>query len=202
MYDVDEKKLQAAMEETLKDQELFNEALNEGWKPDYQKAIEQWHTVCLELDIGEGYVDHILAKHSEVDLIECINSMLEGQAEEFLSNDEESEESIDPKDYRLLEIETINGIVVNSYPLSELELQRGRLYKIHGGGVMDGNHQLIIATPISLGMQGPGDVPHFDVPEYDEDQIVGVQYDCCKEIKEAVNTNAERWKQLLQVLGL
>lgn len=198
MHKVDEERLQDELE--IKSWQVKNglviSALANDWKPDFQKAIEEWHTACLELNIGQGYVDHILEEHPEQDLIECILSVLESQAREFLG-DEESKEPINPDDYRLLEIDTKLKWVVNSYPLSELELQRARLYKVHGDSVRPQHCELIIATPISLGMQGPADVPHYEVPEYDEHQVVGVQYDCEEKLKEAANTNANRWRKAL-----
>lgn len=88
-YDVDEERLKYAMEDKRKEHELFDEALRVGWKPDFQKAIENWHTVCLELEIGEGLVEHILEEHPEDDIIERLELVLEGQAEEFLAEQEE-----------------------------------------------------------------------------------------------------------------
>lgn len=84
-YDIDKEKFQEAIEDTRKAHELFDEALGKGWKPNFEKAIESWRTACLELEVGEGYVEHILEEHSEADIITHIEPVLVSQAEYFLA---------------------------------------------------------------------------------------------------------------------
>lgn len=88
-YYVDVEKFTYAIEDISKTHELFNKALSKGWKPEFEKAIETWHTACLELEIGEGYVEHILEEHEEDDIIFRMESVLVAQAEEFLAMEQE-----------------------------------------------------------------------------------------------------------------
>lgn len=92
-YTVDEEDFQVAIEDIRKTHKLYDEALRKGWKPNFQKAIEEWHTACLELEVGEGYVLHILEEHPEADIIWRMDSVLASQAEEFLAELEEPAET-------------------------------------------------------------------------------------------------------------
>lgn len=85
-YNIDEEKLQDAIVAIPSThREIFNEALSKGWKPDFQKAIGEWHTACIELRVGHEYVKHILEEHPEDDAIWRIEDTLKEQALDFLA---------------------------------------------------------------------------------------------------------------------
>lgn len=73
----------------VSDKLLIIKALAEGWNPDFQYAVAEWHTACLELGVGERYVEHILEEHDEKNIIECILPPLLSQAKDYLVSLEE-----------------------------------------------------------------------------------------------------------------
>lgn len=64
------------------------EAINLGWKPDVDDAIDGYYTVCAELEIGEGYAEHLIGEHPYEEVVPALVPIFVDQAENFLAEQE------------------------------------------------------------------------------------------------------------------
>jgi len=64
------------------------EAINLGWTPDVDDAIERYYTVCAELKIGDGYAEHLVEAHPYEEVVEALAPTFVYQAECFLADSE------------------------------------------------------------------------------------------------------------------
>lgn len=68
--------------------EMVAEAINLGWKPNVDDAIDRYYTVCAELEIGEGYAEHLVEAHPYEEVVEALAPVFVYQAEGFLADSE------------------------------------------------------------------------------------------------------------------
>lgn len=93
-YEIDKESFQRAIEDLREIHKPYDEALSKGWKPNFQKAIDAWHTACMEFGVGKGYVGHVLEAHPETSIMQNIQPDLVAQAKEFLAELEENSREI------------------------------------------------------------------------------------------------------------
>jgi len=68
--------------------ETVAEAINLGWTPDVDDAIGRYYTVCVELELGEGYAEHLVEAHPYEDVVLALAPIFTDQAESFLAEQE------------------------------------------------------------------------------------------------------------------